>query len=397
MVYIGDPHMIAKITTSNWPKAAKQYDGFRPLSGNALFVQTNQERWKIQRKRLAPAFAPQVVDALLPCLEKHLMNYFDHLDNAAKNGAMVDFSSLNVLLTLDFIGDVAYGTELHALAQGPECRILKLFEMVLPELMKCGMFPLRGKVPILRSTRDMYSAIAELKVMAKEAVQNARKDDGMEFEGKKNKIFEILAGYKNPRYQEPLLTELCRQKEPNGAYTFSAEELCDNYIAFLVAGGDPTAHCLSFCLYEVLRNSDILAQVQAEVDAAMPNNDTMPSLSQVKLPYLNMVLKETLRYHSTGFGTFRTCPTDTKLGEVVLPANTTLALWNPAGENPVFIGCPLDTDCEKCIETPVYGTTPTHSTRNDGDLAKNKSRGHTSHSPTVRGTALVRLASSCIF
>lgn len=64
--------MIAKITTANWPKSSAQYDGFRPLNGDALFAQTNHEKWKIQRKRLAPAFQPQTIDSQYPYLKKHL-------------------------------------------------------------------------------------------------------------------------------------------------------------------------------------------------------------------------------------------------------------------------------------------------------------------------------------
>jgi cholesterol 24-hydroxylase len=81
-----------------------------------------------------------------------------------------------------------------------------------------------------------------------------------------------------------------------------------------------------------LRHPNILARLRAEVDASMPYNVLIPSLDQVKLPYLNMILKETLRYHSTGFGTFRTCLVDTEVSRVTLPANATLALWNPAGQ-----------------------------------------------------------------
>lgn len=87
---------------------------------------------------------------------------------------------------------------------------------------------------------------------------------------------------------------------------------------------------MSFLIYEVLKNADILAELRAEVDASIPYGVLIPSLDQVKLPYLNMVLKETLRYNSTGFGTFRTCPVDTQISGTMLPANTTLALWNPA-------------------------------------------------------------------
>jgi hypothetical protein len=59
---------------------------------------------------------------------------------------IADFSSLHVLLTLDFIGEVAYGTDFHALSRGSDCRMLQLFEIILPELMKCGLFPLERKI-----------------------------------------------------------------------------------------------------------------------------------------------------------------------------------------------------------------------------------------------------------
>lgn len=72
VIYIGDPRIIAEISTSNWPKSAAQYDGFKPLDGDALFVQTNQDRWKMQSKRLAPAFQPNVIKSQYPCLAKHI-------------------------------------------------------------------------------------------------------------------------------------------------------------------------------------------------------------------------------------------------------------------------------------------------------------------------------------
>jgi hypothetical protein len=124
--------------------------------------------------------------------------FTEHLDDATKLHKAVDFSSLHILLTLDFIGEVAYGTELHALSQGSECRILQLFDVVLPELMKCGLFPLRSKIPILKETRAMYRGIAELRSMAANAVQNSRHRKEVNLQddyGRKRKyrIFEILA------------------------------------------------------------------------------------------------------------------------------------------------------------------------------------------------------------
>ncbi|KAJ6007875.1 hypothetical protein N7540_011851 [Penicillium herquei] len=75
-----------------------------------------------------------------------------------------------------------------------------------------------------------------------------------------------------------------------------------------------------------LRHPEILAKPRAELEANVRCNVAVLSLEQVNLPYLNMVLKETLRYSSTGFGTLRTCFFDTEIEEAVLPANTTVAL-----------------------------------------------------------------------
>ena len=147
----------------------------------------------------------------------------------------MDLSTLHVLLTLDFIGDVAFGTELHALRDGESCRILQIFRDVLPELMKCGLFPLRAAVPIMKSTRVMHQAIRELRAMGLEAVENARakgeSDKGTEFEGSK-RIFEILAQCVQSGFIRILcivLTALSRQIGPDGKYMFSADELVDNY------------------------------------------------------------------------------------------------------------------------------------------------------------------------
>lgn len=43
-----------------------------------------------------------------------------------------------------------------------------------------------------------------------------------------------------------------RQRDSNGNYIFTMEELVDNYVTFLVAGGDPTAHTITFAIYEIV-------------------------------------------------------------------------------------------------------------------------------------------------
>ena len=81
-----------------------------------------------------------------------------------------------------------------------------------------------------------------------------------------------------------------------------------------------------------IKNPSIYEKLRADIDAHIPYDVDVPTMDQVQLPYLDMVLKETLRFSSPGFGTFRECPVDTEVSGVKLPAKTTLALWNPAGK-----------------------------------------------------------------
>ncbi|KAF4586249.1 hypothetical protein EYR38_010524 [Pleurotus pulmonarius] len=289
----------------------------------------DQARWKRQRKALAPAFQPVFVRDQYCSLQRHLLVLIEVIDGATETGSVINLASLHVLLTLDFVGEVAFGTELNAIRDDEDCRTLQIFRDVLPELMKCGLFPLRAKIPVLESTRQMYRSIKELRTMAHTAVSNARSwNEKAGFDSGSKRIFEILA----------------QQRGEDGVYLFTAEELVDNYVTFLVAGGDPTAHTMTFAVNEILKKPHVLAKLRAELDEVLPSECDVPTIEQVsRLQYLHLIIKETLRYNGPGFGTFRYTPQDVEINGITTPANTILALWNPqVHRDPALWGADAD-------------------------------------------------------
>ncbi len=72
VIYVGDPAIVAAIANANWPKAESQYEGFRCLSGNALFMPKAHGQWLRHRKSLSPAFGPQNIKMQYPVLVKYL-------------------------------------------------------------------------------------------------------------------------------------------------------------------------------------------------------------------------------------------------------------------------------------------------------------------------------------
>lgn len=66
---------------------------------------------------------------------------------------------------------------------------------------------------------------------------------------------------------------------------------------FRIAGSDTTSTSLSYFFWELSRRADIMKKLQAELDEAMTDIGTIPSLSVLQeLPYLNAFINEGKRF-----------------------------------------------------------------------------------------------------
>ncbi|CAF1534008.1 unnamed protein product [Adineta steineri] len=315
LIFVGNPEVIKFICSKNYPKDEKVYTGFKYLSGDGLFAQLNQELWKKQRRALAPAFSHANVRHQHYIMQKYMSVLIEKLDLCAENKQIVDISIEMTLITIDFLGEIAFGETFNALKLGKTCQIMQLLYSILPELIKCAVFPLRGQLPVLSETRKMHQDIKTLRRLCQESIRKTRNVQDSDMSLNENRIFEILATRKNS----------------DGEYIFNEKELIDNYVTFLVAGGDPTASAITFALYELCRseNQQILKKAREEVDELLGGElDLIDESKLTKFKYLDMIIKETLRMHGPGFGTIRKLDENITIGNVTLPKNTSLYIWN---------------------------------------------------------------------
>ena len=76
------------------------------------------------------------------------------------------------------------------------------------------------------------------------------------------------------------------------------ESIMDNLITFLIAGHETTSGLLSFVFYQLCKHPEAYAKAQAEVDSVVGKGPiNVEHLS--RLPYINGVLRETLRVNAT--------------------------------------------------------------------------------------------------
>ena len=81
----------------------------------------------------------------------------------------------------------------------------------------------------------------------------------------------------------------------------SDDEIAAQSIGFLQAGSDTTSVTLSLACFFIAANPEVQEKLHQEIDGICPDDEEIPSYDTVReLPYLDMVLAETLRLHPVG-------------------------------------------------------------------------------------------------
>ena len=100
-----------------------------------------------------------------------------------------------------------------------------------------------------------------------------------------------------------------------------AAEIRDQMFTLLVAGHETTATAISWGVYHLARQPQILAKLRAELDALGP--EAAPE-ALVRAPYLGAVVSESLRIEPVVTDVVRVCRNDFALGDYVVPAGETI-------------------------------------------------------------------------
>ena len=78
-------------------------------------------------------------------------------------------------------------------------------------------------------------------------------------------------------------------------------EVLAQSVVFLIAGYETSSTTLGFVAYFLATNPDVQAKLQKEIDSVWDDESKMPSYETVNgLPYLDMVISETLRIYPPG-------------------------------------------------------------------------------------------------
>ncbi|XP_047160662.1 flavonoid 3'-monooxygenase-like [Vigna umbellata] len=102
----------------------------------------------------------------------------------------------------------------------------------------------------------------------------------------------------NEKHQNTYLATLLSLKEtPQDGYNLCEEEIKAILLNMFGAGTDTSSSTIEWAMAEIIRNPRIMVEVQQEIDSVVGENRLVTELDLPQLPYLQAVVKETLRLH----------------------------------------------------------------------------------------------------
>lgn len=257
---------------------------------------------KMQRRNLMPAFAFRHVKNLYPVFWQKAREVTRAMSDAVGDADMIEtaVSQWASRCTLDIIGVAGMGKDFGAI-QDPKSPLAQSYEKVFrPSKQAQFLMLLSAFLPMwlvtklpLKRNQDLNAAAEEIRSICRDLIRE-----------KKAKL---------ANKEQPDVDILSVALESG---LFSDENLVDQLMTFLVAGHETTAAAMTWAVYMLCRHPEVQRRLRDEVRERLPSIDSDVDVASVdidRMPYLNAVCNEVLRYYAPVPLTFRVAAHDTTI------------------------------------------------------------------------------------
>nr|WP_296772753.1 cytochrome P450 [Rhodococcus sp. (in: high G+C Gram-positive bacteria)] len=268
-------------------------EGLRSIGGDGLFTAHSYEpNWQKAHDLLRPAFAQSAMRSYHSIMLDVACDLMTHW----RSHDVVDVSPDMTKLTLDTIGRTGFSYSFDSFTRERPHPFVDAMVGVLSHNQRREIVAVPWLADIVFKRADRRNAenqryLAEVL----DDIVRTRRDSGTSGSGD---LLDIM------------LDAARDSQNPNA---LSEVNIRQQILTFLIAGHETTSGALSFALYYLSRNPEVLAAARAEVDEVW--GSAQPEFEQVpKLRYVRRVLDETLRLWPTAPAFAREAREDTSIG-----------------------------------------------------------------------------------
>ena len=251
----------------------------RAIGGDGLFTgDTQAPNWGKAHNILMPTFSQKSMHSYLPMMidiSEQLMQKWERLNSDDE----VDVPHDMIGLTLDTIGLCGFDYRFNSFyREGFHPFIDALTRTLEVSMLQKGLpfedFTLRDRLKQLDTDIDYMNTLVD------DIIRERRSTGGD---------------------QQDLLNYMLAGKDPVTGEGLSDENIRYQINTFLIAGHETTSGLLSFTLYYLLKNPEVLNRARAEVDTVLGHDISVPpTMAQISdMKYVRAVLDESLRLWPT--------------------------------------------------------------------------------------------------
>lgn len=341
-----------------------------PIHHKGLFF-TRDTRWQTMRNVIISIYQPSHLASLIPAIQP----YVERAGRLLRHGEEITFSDLSLKLFSDTIGQVAFGVD-FGLTKGkgaeaeesiPDGFIRKHFYATTELKMDLSgsLSMLLGMVAPL-----MQDPVRQLLLRVPGSADRRMEDTNLALSGLLDGIVAERAALPElERGQKNFLSVLLNARESTEALrnVFTPDYVSALTYEHLLAGAVTMSFTLSSLVYLVAAHPEVEEKLLREIDAFGPK-DVVPSAEELhnNFPYLEQVLKETMRFFTVSPLIAREASEDVEIGGYLLPKGTWI--WLAPGvlaKDPkqfpdpyVFRPERFDPESEECKQRHPYAFIP---------------------------------------
>ncbi|KAH9840926.1 cytochrome P450 [Rhodofomes roseus] len=278
---------------------------YRLLLGPGL-MSARGDHHRRQRKTLNPVFSPRNLKEMLPVIYGVIHKLRDAMSAQLPTGTKeLDMLQWTNRGALEVMGQAGLGYSFTALGENPSNDFARALKGLFPAMQRVGF--LRTLTPFFiklgprtfrrrlaelvalpwKSARDLLAVVDTLDRKSREILDTSRRllkqGDGAlaNREGRGRDLMTCLLKANEQAEDEDKLTD---------------EEILGQVASFVLAGADSSAIALALIIQHLAERPDIQEKLRSEIVAAREGRDGDLSYEElVKLPYVDAVVKETLR------------------------------------------------------------------------------------------------------
>lgn len=276
-------------------KKSRDYRALKAVLGNGLLT-SEGSFWQAQRKLIQPAFR-----------HENIVNYARIMTEAAgtmlaawRNRETRDVHEDMMGLTLEIVAKSLFGSNVSQTARGVGQAVNTVLSLFIDQANLAFWLP--EKLPIPKSAR-LRKSIEHLNNVIREIIRRRRA---------------------HPHPMNDLLQTLLAMQDESGA-GMSDEQLRDEVMTLFLAGHETTANSLTWTLYLLSQNLAVEEALGAELRSVLQGR--APTAADLaRLPYTEMVVRESMRLYPPAWGIGRRAIHDFELDGYRIPAGTNLFL-----------------------------------------------------------------------